>query len=142
MQQTHWLARTMIDRHSCFQKSGPISRISIPKCPAIDVWLKPLIWATSNFLFHMHYDYNIYLLSYLCKTKSNKIILNLSGDMMHQRSFSHSNIKFQWVILLVGVLLFCIKFLAFFITNSVGILSDALESIVNIITGMITLPLA
>ncbi len=59
--------------------------------------------------------------------------------MMHQRSFSHSNIKFQWVILLVGVLLFCIKFLAFFITNSVGILSDALESIVNIITGMITL---
>ena len=36
-------------------------------------------------------------------------------------------------------MLFVIKMCAFFITNSVGILSDALESTVNVITGFITL---
>lgn len=54
-------------------------------------------------------------------------------------SVSESKIKFQWVILVVGIVLFVIKFLAFWVTNSVGILSDALESTVNIITAIITL---
>lgn len=49
------------------------------------------------------------------------------------------NIKIQRYILWGGVALFAIKCLAFVLTNSVGILSDALESTVNIITGFITL---
>lgn len=46
-----------------------------------------------------------------------------------------SNIRIQAVILVVGVLLLGGKFLAYYITNSNAILSDALESIVNIIAG-------
>jgi divalent metal cation (Fe/Co/Zn/Cd) transporter len=36
-------------------------------------------------------------------------------------------------------MLFFVKITAFFLTNSVGILSDALESTVNVITGLMTL---
>lgn len=49
------------------------------------------------------------------------------------------NIRIQRYILIGGVILFLIKCLAFVLTNSVGILSDALESTVNIITGFLTL---
>ncbi|MBK8519135.1 MAG: cation transporter [Saprospiraceae bacterium] len=55
---------------------------------------------------------------------------------------SHSSrrkIKIQWYIFIGGVLLFLCKIAAFFITNSVGILSDTLESTVNVVTGLITL---
>lgn len=55
-----------------------------------------------------------------------------------QRSESLSRITIQKYILLGGILLFVVKCIAFFITNSVGILSDALESTVNIITGFLT----
>lgn len=52
-----------------------------------------------------------------------------------------SKIKFkvQRVIVSVSVLLLVGKFLAFFITNSVGILTDAMESIVNVAAGFISL---
>ena len=48
-------------------------------------------------------------------------------------------IKVQKRIVLVSCLLLGGKFLAFFLTNSVGILTDALESIVNVTAGFISL---
>jgi len=48
-------------------------------------------------------------------------------------------IKIQRTIFIGGIILFIIKVAAFYLTNSVGILSDALESTVNIITGFVTL---
>lgn len=48
-------------------------------------------------------------------------------------------IKVQRYIVTVSILLLIGKFVAFFITNSVGILTDALESIVNVIAGLISL---
>lgn len=52
---------------------------------------------------------------------------------------SEAKIGVQRTIFLSGIILFIIKVGAFFLTNSVGILSDALESTVNIITGYLTL---
>ncbi len=49
------------------------------------------------------------------------------------------NFKFQRIIAIVGALLMIGKFLAYFITNSVAILTDALESIVNVAAGIIGL---
>lgn len=44
-------------------------------------------------------------------------------------------IRFQWITILVGLVLLGGKFLAFYLTKSNIILSDALESLVNIATG-------
>ncbi len=52
---------------------------------------------------------------------------------------SSTKIKIQKYIFVGGIILFVVKVLAFYLTNSVGILSDALESTVNMITGFITL---
>lgn len=51
------------------------------------------------------------------------------------------NIKFkvQTVIAILSFLIFAGKLIAYFLTNSVGILTDALESTVNVVTGFITL---
>lgn len=51
------------------------------------------------------------------------------------------NIKFkvQRVIAILSFLIFTGKLIAYFLTNSVGILTDALESTVNVVTGFITL---
>lgn len=43
------------------------------------------------------------------------------------------------ITLVIGILLLVIKFLGFYLTNSTAILSDALESIVNVITAMMAL---
>ncbi len=48
---------------------------------------------------------------------------------------TNEKIKFQWLTVIVGLALLIGKFLAFHITQSNIILSDALESIVNIATG-------
>lgn len=48
-------------------------------------------------------------------------------------------IKVQKIILTVSILLLIGKFLAFYLTNSVGILTDAMESIVNVVAGIISL---
>lgn len=50
-----------------------------------------------------------------------------------------SAIRVQKWITLLGVVLLSLKFWAYFITNSVAILTDALESIVNVVAGTITL---
>lgn len=47
--------------------------------------------------------------------------------------------KLQWLVLFIGSILLLLKFGAFLITQSNAILSDALESIVNVIAGSIAL---
>lgn len=47
--------------------------------------------------------------------------------------------KIQKWIIAVSLLILCGKFATFYITNSVGILTDAVESIVNVIAGLISL---
>ncbi|MBD3615218.1 MAG: cation transporter [Gracilimonas sp.] len=49
------------------------------------------------------------------------------------------NIRVQWFIVTVAVVLFVIKITAWYLTNSVAILTDGLESIVNVISGFIGL---
>lgn len=48
-------------------------------------------------------------------------------------------LKVQRIIAIASVLIFGGKLIAYFLTNSVGILTDALESTVNVTTGFITL---
>ncbi len=48
-------------------------------------------------------------------------------------------LKVQLIIAISSVLIFAGKLVAYFLTNSVGVLTDALESTVNVITGFITL---
>lgn len=50
-----------------------------------------------------------------------------------------ANYNFQKIIFLVAVLLFLMKFAAWYITSSVAILTDALESITNMLAGAFTL---
>lgn len=47
--------------------------------------------------------------------------------------------KIQRIIAIFSFFIFVGKLIAYFLTNSVGILTDALESIVNVVTGFITL---
>lgn len=48
-------------------------------------------------------------------------------------------IRVQRIILLVGILLLIGKFMAYWLTGSVGILTDAMESIVNVVAGALGL---
>jgi cation diffusion facilitator family transporter len=50
---------------------------------------------------------------------------------------TEQNLRLQKIITAVAVVLFIIKIIAWYLTNSVAILTDALESIVNIIAGLI-----
>jgi cation diffusion facilitator family transporter len=47
--------------------------------------------------------------------------------------------KLQGWIVSVSCVILCGKFIAFYITNSVGVLTDAMESIVNVVAGLISL---
>ena len=49
------------------------------------------------------------------------------------------NYNFQKLVAIAGVALFIIKLIAWYITNSVAILTDALESTINVISGFIGL---
>ena len=49
------------------------------------------------------------------------------------------NIKVQKIIAVISVVLFLVKITAWYITSSVAILTDALESIVNVVAGLIGL---
>jgi len=50
-----------------------------------------------------------------------------------------SNYRFQKIVAIAGVTLFVIKLIAWYLTNSVAILTDALEGIVNVISAFIGL---
>lgn len=52
---------------------------------------------------------------------------------------TRENIRLQKVVLIVAVVIFSIKIAAWFYTNSLAILTDALESIVNILAGALGL---
>lgn len=52
---------------------------------------------------------------------------------------SKENYNFQKVVAVVGVALFIIKFIAWYLTDSVAILTDALESTINVTAGFIGL---
>jgi cation diffusion facilitator family transporter len=49
------------------------------------------------------------------------------------------NVRLQLLVVVVGVLLLLGKFLAFYLTNSNAILTDALESIINVLAGSFSL---
>lgn len=55
------------------------------------------------------------------------------------KTASKQNFEMQKVVALTGVVLFVIKFIAWYLTNSVAILTDALESTINVISGFIGL---
>lgn len=57
----------------------------------------------------------------------------MSGDAPRE------NFRFQIIIVSVGVFLMAVKFSAYYITGSVAILTDAMESIVNVAAGLIGL---
>jgi cation diffusion facilitator family transporter len=59
--------------------------------------------------------------------------------MASEKQNASKHIQFQKYIFWGGIVLFIIKVVAFYVSNSVGILSDTLESSINIITGFITL---
>ena len=59
--------------------------------------------------------------------------------MSYRSSGSQENFRFQVIIVTVGSLLMIAKFIAYFMTNSVAIFTDAMESIVNIAAGMVGL---
>ena len=52
---------------------------------------------------------------------------------------AQQNIQFQKRIAIAGVVLLCIKMWAWYLTHSLSILTDAMESIVNVITGFVGL---
>jgi cation diffusion facilitator family transporter len=51
----------------------------------------------------------------------------------------HQNLQLQKWVAAISVLLLIAKFIAYYLTNSVSILTDALESIVNVAAGFIGL---
>lgn len=53
--------------------------------------------------------------------------------------YLNENIRLQLFVVLVGVLLLVGKFIAFILTNSNAILTDALESIINVVAGSFSL---
>ena len=52
---------------------------------------------------------------------------------------SKENIRLQKIIIIIAIVLFSIKLAAWYLTNSLAILTDALESIVNIVSGFLGL---
>jgi cation diffusion facilitator family transporter len=54
-------------------------------------------------------------------------------------SVSKENYNFQKIVAIVGVSLFIVKIVAWYLTSSVAILTDALESIVNVTAGFVGL---
>src|SRR5689334_2505495 len=47
--------------------------------------------------------------------------------------------RYAWLSIAAAVLTIALKFVAFFITNSVGLLSDAAESVVNLVGAVVAL---
>jgi cation diffusion facilitator family transporter len=52
---------------------------------------------------------------------------------------AEKNIQIQRIVVVVAIALLIIKFVAYFLTHSVAILTDALESIVNVVAGLLGL---
>lgn len=54
-------------------------------------------------------------------------------------TINNENYRFQKIITAAGIMLLVIKFVAWYMTGSVAILTDAMESIVNVISGFVGL---
>lgn len=52
---------------------------------------------------------------------------------------SKENIRLQKIITVIAIVLFAVKIIAWYLTRSLAILTDALESIVNIVSGLLAL---
>lgn len=52
---------------------------------------------------------------------------------------AEKNIQIQRIVVVVAITLLIVKFVAYFLTHSVAILTDALESIVNVVAGILGL---
>jgi cation diffusion facilitator family transporter len=52
---------------------------------------------------------------------------------------SKQNLKIQFFVTTLSIVLFLLKFVAYYLTHSLSVLSDALESIVNVLAGCIGL---
>src|SRR5690554_3388330 len=52
---------------------------------------------------------------------------------------ANDNFKFQRIIAIVGILLFLVKLSAWHLTSAVDILTDALESTINVVAGLLGL---
>lgn len=63
----------------------------------------------------------------------------MTTNINQKNSDPKLKLKVQRVIAIFSIVIFAGKLVAYFLTNSVGILTDALESTVNVITGLITL---
>lgn len=59
--------------------------------------------------------------------------------MSEIHTINNENYRFQKIITAAGIMLLVIKFVAWYMTGSVAILTDAMESIVNVISGFIGL---
>lgn len=73
---------------------------------------------------------------------SSQLILHTKVFIMatlNTNNAARSNVRLQFVIVVVGALLLIAKFLAYYITQSNTILTDALESIVNVVAGILGL---
>lgn len=73
---------------------------------------------------------------------NNRVIIPIGRILLHLQTNkavdkSKETIRIQSWILVVAILLFSIKIIAWYLTHSVAILTDALESIVNIIAGLV-----
>lgn len=60
----------------------------------------------------------------------------MSAQLIHLQS-SKYNLRLQQIITVIGIILFITKIIAWYITHSVAILTDALESTVNVLAGLI-----
>src|SRR5688572_30986626 len=47
--------------------------------------------------------------------------------------------RFAWLSIFAAVLIICLKAYAYWVTNSVGLLSDALESVINLVAAVVAL---
>lgn len=59
--------------------------------------------------------------------------------MSEIHTINNENYRFQKIITAAGIMLLVIKFVAWYMTGSVAILTDAMESIVNVISGFVGL---
>src|SRR5688572_22594488 len=47
--------------------------------------------------------------------------------------------RFAWLSIFAAILIICLKAYAYWVTNSVGLLSDALESVINLVAAVVAL---
>lgn len=75
------------------------------------------------------------IIANFCRVGTNLQYLTFGCKKMDDKKY----IRFQWIAVSVGVVVMAVKFYAFHRTGSNAILSDALESIINVVAGSFAL---